>query len=85
MSVARIVRRVRTSGIAWALIAIGVVLALVSGLGDLIGIGATEGDFGWKQIVGLVLGAAIVATGVGLLLRPKVEEVADDEPPHTAP
>lgn len=76
-------RAMRTPAIAAAAIVLGVVLALVSGLGDLVGIGATEGDFGWKQIVGLVVGVALVATGIGLLLRPKVDEVADDE--HSSP
>lgn len=72
------IRAVRTRGIALAAIVLGVLLALVSGLGDLVGIGATEGEFGWKQIAGLAVGVALLATGVGLLLRPKVDEVADD-------
>ncbi len=72
---------VRTPAIAWALILVGVVLALVSGLGDAVGVGAQEGTFGWKQIAGLAVGLAVAATGVGLLLRPKVDAVADDGDP----
>lgn len=71
----------RTRSIAWVLIVVGVLLALVSGLGDTIGIGAEEGDFGWKQIAGLGVGLALAATGIGLLLRPKVDAVAEDDEP----
>ena len=69
--------RVRTPAVAWTLIVLGVVLALLSGLGDVVGIGAGEGTFGWKQIVGLAVGIALAATGIGLLARPKVDEAAE--------
>jgi len=75
------IRALRTRSIAWALIVLGAVLALVSGLGDTVGIGAEEGDFGWKQIVGLAVGLALAATGIGLLLRPKVDAVAEGAEP----
>ncbi len=75
----------RTRSIAWTLIVLGIVLALVSGLGDAVGIGAEEGNFGWKQIAGLAVGLALAATGIGLLLRPKVDAVAEGgEPPRPA-
>ena len=74
----------RTShAVAGAAIVLGLLLALVSGLGDTVGIVSTECDFGWKQIVGVAAGIALVATGIGLLLRPKVDEVADDQPTAT--
>jgi hypothetical protein len=45
------------------LVIVGVVLALLSVLADSIGVGAHP-DFGWKQIVGMVVG--IVMAGVGV-------------------
>jgi len=46
-----------------ALIGIGLVLALLSGLADVIGVGAHP-DFGWKQIVGLSAGTALLGAGI---------------------
>jgi hypothetical protein len=48
------------------LVVLGIALALVSGLANTLGIGA--GGFGWKQIVGVVVGAALALTGAGLAL-----------------
>jgi hypothetical protein len=59
--------------LAVALVVVGVLLALVSGLGDTIGIGAEEGTFGWKQVAGLVVGVALVAAGVGTLIATRRE------------
>ena len=39
-----------------ALAVLGLVLAIVSGLADLTGIGANQAEFGWKQIAGLIVG-----------------------------
>jgi hypothetical protein len=47
------------------LIAAGVVLVLLASLADPIGIGGAHG-WGWKQTVGVVVGAAIILLGVGL-------------------
>jgi hypothetical protein len=47
------------------LVVLGIVLALVSGLASTLGIGA--GGFGWKQIVGVVVGAALALMGAGLV------------------
>jgi predicted MFS family arabinose efflux permease len=52
--------------LAYTLIIVGVALALFSGLGDLIGVGAEESTFGWKQIVGIAVGAALLAAGLGM-------------------
>jgi steroid delta-isomerase-like uncharacterized protein len=52
-----------------ALLALGIALAVVSGLADVIGLSgseAAEEEFGWKQIVGVAAGA--VAAVVGLVL-----------------
>jgi len=46
-----------------ALVGLGLALALVSGLADVIGVGASEVEFGWKQIVGLIVGFAVVDVG----------------------
>lgn len=46
-----------------ALVVIGVLLALFSVLADTIGVGAHP-DFGWRQILGTVLGVAIAGFGV---------------------
>jgi hypothetical protein len=48
------------------LVVLGIALALVSGLASTLGIGA--GGFGWKQIVGVIVGAALALTGAGLAL-----------------
>lgn len=48
------------------LVVLGIALALVSGLASTLGIGV--GGFGWKQIVGVVVGAALALTGAGLAL-----------------
>jgi predicted MFS family arabinose efflux permease len=46
-----------------ALAVLGLALAVVSGLADLIGVGAIEDEFGWKQIVGLIVGFAVFDVG----------------------
>jgi hypothetical protein len=46
------------------LIVLGLVLAIVSGLADVIGLGANVEEFGWKQILGLIVGVAVVDVGV---------------------
>ena len=45
------------------LIGVGLALAIVSGLADVIGLGARDEQFGWKQIVGLIVGFAAVDLG----------------------
>lgn len=51
--------------LAYALILVGVVVALVSLLADPLGIGADDG-FGTYQIVGLVAGLVVAAIGLYL-------------------
>lgn len=46
-----------------ALVVLGVALALLSALADVIGVGSGVG-FGWKQIVGTVVGIIVAAYGV---------------------
>jgi hypothetical protein len=52
--------------LGWALVAVGAVLVLVSALADPLEIGAEGSDVGWKQIVGVIVGAAVAAVGLGL-------------------
>jgi len=54
------------------LLALGVVLLALSALADPIGIGE-GGGIGWKQIVGMVVGAAAIVIGA-LLMRAKPGE-----------
>ncbi len=46
-----------------ALVLLGLALAIVSGLADLIGLGAKQEEFGWKQIAGLIVGFAVADVG----------------------
>lgn len=46
-----------------AILAVGVVLALVSLLADSLGLGGQPDTFGWKQVTGLVIGLALAAYG----------------------
>lgn len=50
------------------LIGVGAIVALASALADPLGIGQ-EGGFGWKQILGVVVGAAGVGAGSFLIAR----------------
>jgi len=55
---------------ALALIAVGLVLATVSGLAELIGLGDPADTFGWKQIVGLAVGVALLVAGIVIAAFP---------------
>jgi hypothetical protein len=57
----------RRGGIA--LIALGVVLAIVSALANVLFGEAAAGGFGWKQITGVVVGVAALVAGVALMAR----------------
>ena len=52
-----------------ACVAIGVALALISGLADTLGIGG-GGSFGWKQIAGIAVGCIIALAGLTIILGP---------------
>jgi len=58
--------------ISWILILVGLLLAVVSMAADSIGIGSEVG-FGWKQIVGAVIGVAAMLVGFWLTRR-KIKE-----------
>ena len=63
--------------LAIAFIVVGALLVLVSVLADAIGFGAPGSTFGWKQLLGTVLGAIILVAGVILLRQP--DQPYDDE------
>ena len=51
------------------LVVIGIIASIVSIAADYIGLGKFPG-FGWKQIVGTIIGVVVI--GIGLTLIPKV-------------
>jgi hypothetical protein len=64
-----------------ALVAIvGVLIIVVSALAEPLGLGSEGGKFGWKQILGIVIGALVVAAG--MILR-RVGPLAAPEPAPT--
>jgi hypothetical protein len=54
--------------LAWILIGIGVGLALISGFAFPLGLGQNLG-FGWKKMLGVIIGALIVVAGLYLRRR----------------
>ncbi|MEJ2664956.1 MAG: hypothetical protein P8107_13105 [Spirochaetia bacterium] len=58
---------VRVVGVT--LIITGIVVAALSLLADIVGIGSEDGVFGYKQLIGTVLGAAGIIAGVILLFK----------------
>lgn len=64
--------------LAIAFLVVGVILAAVSVLADQVGLGAAGSSFGWKQLLGLVLGIVLVIGGI-LLLRQGDDDYEDDD------
>ena len=64
--------------LAIAFIVVGALLALVSAFADQIGLGAPHSTFGWKQLLGVVLGIIILVAGI-ILLRQGGEDYEDEE------
>lgn len=56
------------------LTAAGVVFLVFSALADVIGIG--DGDFGWVQIIGVIIGAVMTLAGVALIYLERGETKA---------
>jgi len=50
--------------IAIGLIVTGALLLVISLFADALGLGAAGGDFGWKQVIGTLLGAGICLGGL---------------------
>jgi len=55
---------------AWTVVGLGVLIVLISLFADPLGLGRHPG-FGWKQWLGLIIGAAVIMVGVYLLRRGK--------------
>jgi hypothetical protein len=52
------------------LIGVGVLLVLISALADTLGLGRSP-DFGWRQTLGVVIGALVILGGLYLRRRQK--------------
>jgi hypothetical protein len=50
--------------VSWVVIAVGAILLLASLFADPLGIGQPGSSFGWKQIVGSIIGALLTAAGL---------------------
>jgi hypothetical protein len=56
--------------LAWVLIGIGAILVLIALFADPLGLGKSAG-FGWKQGLGVVIGALVILAGFYLRRRMK--------------
>ncbi len=56
--------------LAWVLIGIGAILVLIALFADPLGLGKSAG-FGWKQWLGVVIGALVILAGFYLRRRVK--------------
>jgi sulfite exporter TauE/SafE len=67
--------------LAIAFIVIGAILALVSATADFFQgtIGAVGSSFGWKQLLGVILGIVLIVAGVILLRQGDVEYEDEEE------
>jgi sulfite exporter TauE/SafE len=67
--------------VGWALVAIGVVVALVGAFADQLGLGGEGPDeFGGKQVAAVVVGVVVIALGlVGAWWPSGSDEVSDSE------
>jgi sulfite exporter TauE/SafE len=67
--------------LAIAFIIIGAILALISVTADFFQgtIGAVGSGFGWKQLLGVVLGIVLIVAGIILLRQGDVEYEDDEE------
>ncbi len=67
--------------IALALIAVGLGLGIVSGLAELIGLGDPTDTFGWKQIVGVAVGVALLLAGIVIAWKQRGASKGPTPPP----
>ncbi len=56
---------------ATTLMIVGILIVLISGLADPLGLGRSPG-FGWRQTLGVVVGTLVLLAGVYLRRRGKV-------------
>jgi hypothetical protein len=59
--------------VGWVIVAAGLVIAVVGGLADQVGLGGEgEDELGSKQVVAIVVGLVLVVAGLALaMLRPR--------------
>ena len=69
--------------LGWLLTAIGALVIALSVFADPIGLGSEGTSFGWKQVVGVVAGALVLAAGAGLIVRGRAG--GGPESPASAP
>ncbi|MGQ0593958.1 MAG: hypothetical protein ACT4QB_15335 [Gammaproteobacteria bacterium] len=55
--------------VAIILIVVGIVTVIVFGLADVIGLGGAPTAIGYRQIIGVIIGAIVIVVGVVLLRR----------------
>lgn len=67
--------------LAIAFIVVGAILALLSATADFFQgtIGAVGSTFGWKQLLGLILGVILIVAGIILLRQGDIEYEDDEE------
>ncbi len=61
------------------LVVIGAVVVVLSALADPLGLGSEGTGFGWKQIVGVVVGATVMAIGAIVFLSAQRSRGEDSE------
>lgn len=73
--------------VGWIIVAAGIVIAIVGGLADQIGLGGSGPDsFGGKQVAALIIGLVIAAAGLAVVLwspRSKEPPAAASPDPST--
>src|SRR5260370_41483102 len=55
---------------AWIVTGVGVLFVLISAFADPLGLGRSPG-LGWRQTLGVIIGALLIAAGLFLRRRPK--------------
>jgi hypothetical protein len=66
--------------VGWVIVAVGVVIAIIGGLADQIGLGGEGPDeFGGKQVAALVVGIVIAIVGLVVALWPAGGKAAEPE------
>lgn len=63
---------------ALALTAIGALIMIGAVFADPIGISGGGDGFGWKQLIAAIVGLVLLLAGIAWLLRPIVNDIADD-------
>lgn len=65
--------------LALIFIVVGLLLGLVSAFADQVGLGAVSSGFGWKQLLGLVVGVILAVVGIVLFRQDDTEYDEEDE------